>query len=100
MYGRNWLGGAVAGTVARTTSRCVAKRSWGCSRRVTHGLVLAGAVTCLWGGPAVALVEAAEPAFERQPKYATYTVRSCDTAGRMDGPFCPRVLRVSMRRDV
>src|SRR5689334_2468531 len=40
-----------------------------------------------------------DPAVERQPKYATYTVWSCATAGRIDGPFCPTVVRVSTRRD-
>src|SRR5690348_3002618 len=40
-----------------------------------------------------------DPTCERQPKYATYTVWSRATAGRIDGPFCPRVVRVSRRRD-
>src|SRR5437016_13155577 len=41
-----------------------------------------------------------DPVFERQPKYATYTVYSCATAVRTDGPFCPTVVRASILRDL
>src|SRR6266516_7170447 len=89
------------GSFEKTIVRLVATRRSGWlsdgSRRSRNGVVPVAPLSSRATTTSVVIVS---PALLRQPKYATYTVLFCATAGRIDGPFWPSVLRDSIGRDV
>src|SRR6266550_3242887 len=91
----------MVGSFEKTIVRLVATRRPGWlsdgSRRSRNGVVPVAPLSSRATTMSLVIVS---PALLRQPKYATYTVLFCATAGRIEGPFWPSVLRDSMRRDV
>src|SRR5206468_12281584 len=89
------------GAFEKTIVRPVATRRPGWlsdgSRRSRNGVA---AVAPLSSRATTTSLVIVSPALRRQPKYATYTVLLSATAGRIEGPFWPSVLRDSIRRDV